>query len=247
MRACEPDQSCALRLTSFSGQDWRFDPSNPQRPCALWLDRQGAWLDRAPESAILELWLGATPGKPCPALRERGKVPRWMLLSQPVESAQVGGMGTRRPRFTLSRQPSAVKDALIQGQVDGVLALGHGETELLRDLETATIRSGRQWLDRAVFSLIFGRNPALGPPESGLAARSHRPELWTQKEGLEIEVRGLLAADQEISLQVHARRKSASFALPRIAPRHDPLRTRAHVEPCLDCGPRRQDPLQLAQ
>lgn len=165
-----------------------------------------------------------------------------MLLGQPVESAQTGGMGTRRPRFTFSRQTRAVRQALVQGQVDGVVSLGQGATELLLDLEEATTRSARQWLDRAVFSLIFGQNPALGATQLGLAARSHRPELWSQKEGLDIEVRGLLGRDAELELQFRDGDQRATFSLPRLAPKHDPLRPRAHVEPCLDCAARRQEP-----
>lgn len=163
-----------------------------------------------------------------------------MLLPQPVESARVGGMGTRRPRFTLSRQLPAVKKALVQGQVDGVLSLGQGETELLIDLERATIRSGRQWLDRAVFSLIFGKNAALGPPTPGLAARSHRPELWIDRAGITLEFRGLRQARGKLALQVLDQGRRANFTLPRIALRHETLRARAHVEPCLDCAARRQ-------
>lgn len=165
-----------------------------------------------------------------------------MLLDQPVESAQTGGMGTRRPRFTLSRQVEAVKIALIHGQVDGVLSLGQGSTEFLQDLERATIRSARQWLDRRVFSLIFGTNPALGPAPRGLAARSHRPELWSDQQDLRVDFDGIAARKDKLTLKVHGPKKTASFILPRLAPRHSPMRERAHVEPCLDCAPRRQDP-----
>lgn len=240
IQSCRFDQACTIALTSFSKQTWSFAPNDAKLPCSVWLDETGRWVDAPPKSALLELWLGGSSSLSCTTLGPRPTYPRWMLLPQPVEAARNGGMGTRRPRFTLSRQRPAVKHALIHGHVDGVLSLGQGETELLLDLEQATIRSGRQWLELAVFSLIFGRNAALGPPEIGLAARSHRPELWSDRPGLALEFRGLRTREHVLIMQVHDKTQTATFKLPRIALQHQALGPRAHVEPCLDCGPRRQ-------
>lgn len=241
MKRCSKEQACTLIFTSFAQARWEFDPTSPDLPCSLWLNQAGAWVHKAPAKGLLELWLGSSAPH-CRQASPRGQTPRWLLLDQPVESAQSGGMGTRRPRFTFSRQSPAVKSALIQGEVDGVLSLGHGETELLVDLERATIRSGRQWLKRAVFSIIFGQNPKLGPAPWGFAARSHRPEFWSKKNELQLEVRGLRQNKDKITLQIHDQVRQFSVELPRFAPRHTVLRARAHVEPCLDCAARRDAP-----
>lgn len=241
IQGCTEHANCALHFTSFANKRWSFDPSTPEARCSVWLRQDGSWVDHPPAEGLLELWFGSQNPQ-CQGLRPRSTTPRWLILPQPVESAQSGGMGTRRPRYTFSRQQKMVRRALIEGLVDGVVSLGHGETELLLDLELATIRSARQWLDRSVFSLIFGKNPALGDAPWSFAARSHRPTLWTKKKNLRIEIRGLSKRKQKITMQLLNTQKRILIELPRLAPKHTPLRGRAHVEPCLDCAARRRGP-----
>lgn len=242
LQRCEAQAPCQLRLRSFADHELALDLSDVSGPCALWMSEQGQWLDRPPAAPLLELWLGELPGRDCPALRSPSRgAPRWMLLPHPIESAQAGGMGTTRPRYTLSRQTRRVREGLIAGHFDGVLSLGRGETEFLADLELATIRSGRQWLAKEVFSLIFGQNPALGRPELSQPARSHRPDLWSRDPNLELWVTGLRDTGAQLELRAVRARHSASFQIPRLARKKPRLRERANVEPCLDCGPRRRN------
>lgn len=244
MQRCAEPEPCQLRLRSFSGEAFELNLSATSGTCAVWLGPQGRWLDQPPKGPLLELWLGELPHRDCAELSLLSKpdsTPRWMLLPRPIESAQAGGMGTSRPRHTFSRQTRRVKDALIQGRVDGVISLGRGETEFLADLELASIRSGRQWLAKEVFSIIFGTNASLGKPELSIPARSHRPDLWSRDPNLELWMSGLRDRKSQLLLRAVKPRQSAQFSVPRLAPQKPLLRDRAHVEPCLDCGPRRKN------
>lgn len=238
-----PSPACQLQFQSGTGHTWSFSLSETY-PCSMWLDAQGQWQTTTPSHPVLELWLGALPNQrgQCPDAPPSHSTTRWMLLDKPVESASFGGMGTRHPQFTWSRQSGRVQTALLQGAVDGVISLSHGESELLLDLELATMRSHRQWLRHRIFSLVIGQNPALGPLELSEPARSHRPELWSRRQDIHWDLFDL--RQNTPTLQLWARRpgRIAAFAVPRFAPAKPAIRPRAHVEPCLDCGPRREHP-----
>lgn len=241
---CDPEQACQLEFVSFTGARWTYglDPRKPL--CSVWLSARGQWVQQADPSHLLELWIDQGPH--CPALSSRAlSMPRWMLLAAPIESAQSGGMGTRMPRHTYSRQSQRVRQALARGWIDGVLSLGHGETELLQDLEVATMRSSRQWLARRIFALIYGHNPSLGDPPLSTPGRSHRPQLWTQAPDITLDIYGLISRVSTFELVLRRPSRIARFELPRFAPQQPALRNRAAVEPCLDCGPRRDDLLEL--
>lgn len=239
--SCRPSQNCEYRWRSFSGDSWEL--SNPSPAAARWLWTDGRWSSHPQKDALLEICWAPNAKAAClnPRPGDAGprSTPRWLILPSPVESYGRGGMGTRKVRHTWSRQPVAVRRAIRSGAFDAVLSLGSHGSELIRDLERATIRSARQWLPRRIFALALAFHRPTRGADISIAGRSHRPEFWSTRNDLQVQFQGLRYRRGEIELAFVRDNQEASFKLPRLAPLLDPLRARSQVSPCLGCGPRR--------
>lgn len=238
---CEPSQGCQYRWRSFAKHSWKLDRSSP--PAARWLLADGKWSKDSKKDALLELCWAPSAKAPCLGPRANTAnartTPRWLILPSPVETRGRGGMGTRKVRHTWVRQPLPVRRAILSGGFDAVISLGDHGSEIIRELERATIRSARQWLPRKIFAVVLGFHHSRLGPDISIAGRSHRPEFWSARKDLSVELHGLRGKQAKIELAFRRAKKQARFELPRLAPLLQPLRPRSQVAPCLGCGPRR--------
>jgi len=116
------------------------------------------------------------------ALPEPGDddVTRILVSHAAVESAGIHGQGGLRPAATVHRLHPAVRAAVAEGRVRGVLAGLDRSLQLTEDLDPAMQRVAKIWIERPVFQIVSG---AAGRPDAR-APLSRRQLPWNQGIGI---------------------------------------------------------------